>query len=167
MHNPVSFPYVTCDKCEICNSSMILFTLTGGGKQVRNQNALSWPVICKAVFYTHGGRKATTNEEHICRYENCLLFNLCKINCTVSVNHTYIYTHELMVKPMKFLWLLLEIEVLKEEQADSILTSYHKISDTKSHTSFHFYATLLLEKCFGEKNTWGSFPFSAYGDKEL
>lgn len=85
----------------------------------------------------------------------------------LSITYIYIYTHELMVKPMKFLWLLLEIEVLKEEQADSILTGYHKISDTKSHTSFHFYATLLLEKCFGEKNTWGSFPFSAYGDKEL
>lgn len=27
-----------------------------------------------------------------------------------------------MVKPIKFLWLLLELEVLREEQADSTLT---------------------------------------------
>lgn len=59
---------------------------------------------------------------------------------------------------MTFLWLLLETEVLKEEQADSTLTGYRKICDTKSHISFHFYATLLLEKCSGKKTHGVRFP---------
>lgn len=68
-----------------------------------------------------------------------------------------------MVKPIKFLWLLLEIEVLREEQADSTLTGCHKISDTKSRVSFQS----KREKCFGKNHMGLVSPFSAYGDKEL
>lgn len=39
--------------------------------------------------------------------------------------------------------------MLREKQADSTLAGYHRISDTKSHISFH--VTLLLEKCSGKK----------------
>ena len=39
--------------------------------------------------------------------------------------------------------------VLREKQADSTSTGYHKIGNTKSHISFHI--TLLLEKPFGKK----------------
>lgn len=74
-----------------------------------------------------------------------------------------------MVKPTKFLWLLLEIEsCAKEEQAGSILTSYHKIGDTESHVSFHFYATFSRwRNALGGKNTWVVSSFSTHGDKEL
>lgn len=57
-----------------------------------------------------------------------------------------------MVKLTDFLWLLREKAVLREGQADSTLTGYHKISATKSQISFHFYVTLLLEKRFGKKH---------------
>lgn len=40
----------------------------------------------------------------------------------------------------------------KEEQADSTGNGYNKISDMKPHVSFHFYATLLLDKYFKEKH---------------
>lgn len=39
--------------------------------------------------------------------------------------------------------------VLREKQADSTSTGYHKIGNTKSHLSFH--VTLSLEKPFGKK----------------
>lgn len=79
---------------------------------------------------------------------------------------THLYTHKLMVKPTKFLWLLLEIESCAKGIGRLHFTGYHKISDTVSYISFHFYATLLLEKYFGEK-TWALSPLSTYGDKEL
>lgn len=71
-----------------------------------------------------------------------------------------------MVKPTKFLWLLLEIESCAKGIGRLHFTGYHKTSDTVSYISFHFYATLLLEKYFGEK-TWALSPLSTYGDKEL
>lgn len=49
--------------------------------------------------------------------------------------------------------------MLREEQADSILTSY-KIGDTESHVSFHFYATFFCwRNALGEKTHGMCLPF--------
>lgn len=100
MHNPVSFSYdmlpTSDNKLETCSSSIALLTLSAGDKLIGNGNQnvlqLFWPVTCKAVFYKHGGIKVfTITEDCYLKINKCLLFNLCKINCRISITHVYIH----------------------------------------------------------------------------
>lgn len=118
MHNLVSFSY---DMLPVITSwkhvAVHVPCLRSAGDRPKgkgNQNVLPlfWPVTCEAVFYKHGGIKVfAITEDCYLKINKRLLFNLCKINCRISITHVYI--HELMVlNQPKVLWLLLEIEKL-------------------------------------------------------